>query len=403
LNAVVSYRSVPRILELFKSKTHYSVGWVPHFTSVINWSLRLGLGLLTQVQTTTKPWIAVIDHSIDIGTKKAMVVLRVEVDALSKRGSAIRHEDCQCIGLTVSEKVTGDTISAELEEIFTRAGSPVAIIKDRDATLNKGVRLWSEQQEQPVPTIDDIGHTIATALKAQFEKLNIYKRFTALVSHGAKCLRQTELAFLMPPKLRSKGRFQSIGKLGEWAEKMLHVFAVKGPAEEGSQLAKLRKAFPHFSQSRDFIVRFASTTKIISQVMEILKNNGLDKATYKKLPRNSKVKKCLQTWLKKNFTLQKQLTSLPLLVSSDIIESLFGNFKHIIERSPQADMNRTVLLIPALCGTLTDTTVTQSLRRASQADIEAWEKEYIPYTVRKKRHAFFNESDSQNMGKSNAS
>jgi hypothetical protein len=406
LNAVVSYRSVPRILELFQSKTNYSVGWVPHFTSVINWSLRLGLGLLTKVQAITKPWVAIIDHSIDIGTKKALVVLRVEVDALSQRGAAIRLEDCECIGLTVSDKVTGDTLCLELEAIFNHAGKPVAIIKDRDATLNKGVRLWSDQQENPAPTIDDIGHTIATALKAQFEKLDIYKRFTALVSHGAKCLRQTELAFLMPPKLRSKGRFQSIGQLGEWAEKMLNVFAVKGQAEEGSQLAKLRKAFPHFSQSRDFIVRFASTTKIISQVMEILKNKGLDKTTYKqclelsrKLPRNSKVKKCLQTWLKKNFTLQKKLTSLPLLVSSDIIESLFGNFKHIIERSPQADMNRTVLLIPALCGTLTDTTVTQALRQAPQADIEAWEKKHIAYTVRKKRHAFFNDGDSQNTGK----
>jgi len=409
LNAVVSYRSVPRILELFKSKTNYVVGWVPHFTSVINWSLRLGLGLLTQVQTSTKPWVAIIDHSIDIGTKKALVVLRVEVDALSKRGSAIRLEDCECIGLTVSEKVTSDTICLELEEIFTRAGNPVAIIKDRDATLNKGVRLWSDQPKQPVPTIDDIGHTIATALKTQFEKLDIYRRFTALVSHGAKCLRQTELAFLMPPKLRSKGRFQSIGKLGEWAEKMLHVFAVRGQAEEGSQLARLRKAFPRFSQSRDFIVQFASTTNIISQVMEILKNTGLDKTTYKrcfelsrKLPRNSKVKKCLQVWLKKHYTLQKKLSSLPLLVSSDIIESLFGNYKHIIERSPQADMNRTVLLIPALCGKLTDTSVTQALRQASQADIEAWEKKYISYTVRKKRYAFFNGSDSQNTGKSHA-
>jgi len=207
--------------------------------------------------------------------------------------------------------------------------------------------------------------------------------------------------------VRSKGRFQSIGKLGEWAEKMLNVFAVKGHVEEGSQLAKLRNALPHFSQSRDFIVRFASTTKIISQVMEILKNNGLDKTTYKqcfelsrKLPRNSKVKKCLQTWLKKNFTLQKKLTSEPLLISSDIIESLFGNFKHVIERSPQADMNRTVLLIPALCGKLTDTTVTQALRQASQADIGAWEKKHISYTVRKKRHAFFNGGDSQNTGNS---
>ncbi|BCG65785.1 MAG: hypothetical protein methR_P3641 [Methyloprofundus sp.] len=396
---------VPRILELFKSKTNYAVSWIPHFTSVINWSLRLGLGCLTQVQAITKPWVAIIDHSIDIGTKKALVVLRVEVDTLSKRGAAVRLEDCECIGLTISEKVTGDTLYLEFEEIFNRAGKPLAIIKDRDATLNKGVRLWSNQQEVPVPTIDDIGHTIATALKAQFEKLDIYKRFTALISHGAKCMRQTELAFLMPPKLRSKGRFQSIGKLGEWAEKMLHVFAVEGQAEEGSQLAKLRKAFPHFSQSKDFIMRFASTTKIISQVMEILKNNGLDKTTYKrcfelsrKLPRNSKVKKCLQTWLKNHFALQKKLTPHPLLVSSDIIESLFGNFKHIIERSPQADMNRTVLLIPALCGKLTGSAVTQALRQTSQADIKAWEKKHISYTVRKKRHAFFNKNASQNTG-----
>jgi hypothetical protein len=409
LNAVVSYRSIPRILELFKSETSHPVNWVPHFTSVINWSLRLGLGLLTQVQAITKPWVAIIDHSIDIGTKKALVVLRVEVDALSKRGSAIRLEDCECIGLTVSDKVTGDTICLELEEIFHRAGKPVAIIKDRDVTLQKGVRLWSNQQEQPIPTIDDIGHVIATALKAQFEKLDIYKRFTSLISHGAKCLRQTELAFLMPPKLRSKGRFQSIGKLGEWAEKMLNVFAATGHAEEGGQLAKLRKAFPNFCQSRDFIVRFASMTKIISQIMEALKNNGLNNTTYKqcvelskKLPRNSTVKKCLQTWLKKNLTLQKKLTSLPLPVSSDIIESLFGNFKHIIERSPQADMNRTVLLIPALCGRLTGTTITQALKQASQANIKAWEKKHIPYTIRKKRHAFFKNDNSQNTGKCKA-
>jgi hypothetical protein len=122
LNAVVSYRSVPRILELFKAKTNYSVGWIPHFTSVINWSLRLGLGLLTQVQAVTKPWVAIIDHSIDIGTKKALVVLRVEVDALSKRGSAIRLGDCECIGLTVSDKVTGDTICPRIRRDFQACG-----------------------------------------------------------------------------------------------------------------------------------------------------------------------------------------------------------------------------------------------------------------------------------------
>jgi len=34
-----------------------------------------------------------------------------------------------------------NTKAAELEEVFSRAGRPVAIIKDTDATLNKGIPL----------------------------------------------------------------------------------------------------------------------------------------------------------------------------------------------------------------------------------------------------------------------
>jgi hypothetical protein len=322
--------------------------------------------------------------------------LRVPIDTLLERGSAIRLEDCECIGLTVSDIVTGETVWPELDTIFAQAGHPQAIVKDADATLQKGVRLYSEGKEKAIPTIDDIGHTMANALKCQFEKQAAYKRFTALIAYGAKCLRQTNLAFIMPPKLRTKGRFQSISKLGTWAEKMLDVFASRGPAEKGSLLDRLRIAFPHFSQSREFIIQFALTTSIVSQVMEILKNKGLNKTTYKQsyelsneLPRNSKVKKRLQAWLKQNIKIQKQLTSLPLLVSSDIIESLFGNFKHIIERSPQADMNRTVLLIPALCGKLDDTVIRHALHQASHDDLEAWDKKNIPYTVRRRRRAFF--------------
>lgn len=409
IDAVVSYRSVPRILDLFKRIAPFEITWIPHFTSVINWTLRLGLGLLKHVKPISNPWVAVIDHSIDIGTKKALVVLRIDIATLAARGSAIQLKDCECIGLKISEKVTGNTLLPELEEIFAQAGRPVAIIKDADATLNKGVRLWSEEQEKPVHTIEDIGHAMANALKSQFEKTAAYKNFTALVSHGAKCLRQTDLAFLIPPKLRSKGRFQSISNLGKWGEKMLDVFAVKGCAKNYSLLNRLRTAFPDFLGSRDFIERFALTTTTVSQVMEILKNKGLNKVTYKQcyelskeLPKNSKVKKRLQDWLQRHINIQEEITSLPLLVSSDIIESLFGNFKHIIARSPQADMNRTALLIPALCGRLDDTVINQALSQASHLDLEQWEETNIPYTVRKKRQDFFRKNSSQKAGQHNS-
>jgi hypothetical protein len=403
IQSVVSFRSVPRILELFRERTAYGFQWVPHFTSVINWTLRLGLGLLKQVKPISDPWLAIIDHSIDIGTKKALVVLRVTVDALSKRGSAIQLTDCECIGLKICEKVNGESIEQDLKAIFVQSGNPKAIIKDGEYTLGKGVRLWSATQETKIPVIQDISHVLANALKDQYEEGSAFKKFTALCSQGAKCLRQTDLAFLTPPKLRSKGRFLSISKLGKWANNMLDVLSVKGRARKGSQLEKIRKAMPGFNLLKPFVKHFAHTTRLVSEIMEILKNKGLDQTSHekcrllsKKLSRNSQVKKVFENWLDQHIEIQTQITGLPLLVSSDIIESLFGNFKHIIERSPQADMNRTTLLIPAICGTLSEKIISRALSQVSHNDLKIWEEVNIPYTIRKRRQTFFSDNESKN-------
>jgi len=407
LQAVVSYRSVPRILALFNQQTPLTLGWIPHFTSVINWTLRLGLGMLKQIRPIEQPWLAILDHSIDIGTKKAFVVLRVTIDKLAKKGKALQLSDCECIGLKVSETVNGTSVSLELEEIFRQAGNPLAIIKDGDYTLAKGVRLYSNKQETPVHVIEDIGHVIAIALKKEFKDSNGYKNFTELTRKGASRLRQTNLAYLTPPKLRTKGRFQSISKLGLWGDKMLKVLAVKGAAKKGSLLARLRNALPGFSRLKPFITRFAKTAKITSNIMEILKNKGLNQASYEQclelsqqLPRRSKVKKRLQIWLEQHLILQKKLTSHSLLVSSDIIESLFGKFKHVIERSSHADMNRTALLIPALCGNMDEKMMSSTFSQTCHKDLNLWEKENIPYTMRKKRQVFFKENKSQKTGRS---
>jgi hypothetical protein len=347
-----------------------------------------------------------VDHSIDIGTKKAFVVLRVTMDALAKKGKAIQLEDCECIGLKVSEAVNGESISLALCEMFNQAGSPTAVIKDCDYTLDKGVRLWSEKQGVSVPVIEDIGHVMATALKTQFKDSQDYKDFTELTSKGANRLRQTNLAYLIPPKLRTKGRFQSIGKLGQWGDKMLNILAVKGAVKKGGLLARLRSALPGFSRLKAFIKRFSRTAKVTSDVMEILKNKGLNQTSYEQclalsthLPKRSKVKKRLHAWLEQHLAIQQKTTCHPLLVSSDIIESLFGKFKHVIERSSHADINRTALLIPALCGNKDEIAIGQAFKHARHKDIEYWEQENIPYTMRKKRQTFFKQIKSQKMEK----
>ena len=154
--------------------------------------------------------------------------------------------------MKVCEQVNGESIALDLDTIFTQAGKPLAIISDGDYTLRKGIRLFSKKQAVTIPAIEDIGHVMANALKSQFEKTASYKRFTTVIAQGANCLRQTDMAFLIPPKLRSKGRFQSISTLGKWGSKMLDVFAIKGRAKKGSLLARLRTALPGFLLLKPF-------------------------------------------------------------------------------------------------------------------------------------------------------
>ena len=129
VGGIVSFRSVPRILQVFQPLLRAIVR-IPHFTSVIHWTLRVGIAIFKQVSMIGDPWVAIIDCSIDIGTRKALVVLRVRLSALHHKQGAIGPRDCECIGLEISHTWNGPLVSAALTRIFEKAGIPRAIVKD---------------------------------------------------------------------------------------------------------------------------------------------------------------------------------------------------------------------------------------------------------------------------------
>jgi hypothetical protein len=48
-------------------------------------------------------------------------------------------------------------------------------------------------------------------------------------------------------------------------------------------------------------------------------------------------------------------------------------------------MNRTALIIPALCGRVDRPLVTQALAHITHRDLQDWEQHNIPFTLRKRR------------------
>lgn len=144
IGAVTPFRCVPRILVLVQPWLRFQVK-IPHFTSVIHWTLRVGIALFRQVSVLSEPWVALLDCSIDIGTRKALVVLRVPLKALHQKQNALGLQDCECIGLEISSSWNGPRVAETLAHVFEKSGLSRSGPQGRGNGSQKGSRtlLWT--------------------------------------------------------------------------------------------------------------------------------------------------------------------------------------------------------------------------------------------------------------------
>ncbi len=117
------------------------------------------------------------------------------------------------------------------------------------------------------------------------------------------------------------------------------MFNPEKTVEDDSCLEQLRATMPEFLSLEPFIEKFAETMQSVNRVLKLLKHQGLSEETYQStrglltaFPA-VEVKEAIVEWLAQQIAIQRMLgdgEDIPLLVSSDIIESLFGKFKYAI-------------------------------------------------------------------------
>jgi hypothetical protein len=390
--AFQSFRSIPRSLVVLSN-----VKWVPHFASVINWTLEYGLGLLQSIKPIDEPWIAIIDMSINKGIQKVMVVLRVRLEALEQRISALTLEDAECIGLAVSSGWNGKKIADALESIFLKAGYPIAIIKDQGTELDAGTYQWRVKVNRvsEIQVIDDVGHVAANALKAEIDHLQIFHHFLKQIYSASNKLRQTELFFLVPTKLGISGRFLRVPKFAKWTTRFYQLLSA--PNLENSKFKRLLTLRSKLIRYQLFVNRLTKTCETVDFFLKLLKHKGLDQNTFKeassileRLSPHSKTRIRLSKWLNLHLSIREGLHigDIPLPVSSDIVESLLAKLKNILARNPLSEFNRLILTVPALCGHLTVQKIDKFLQETSYLDLKEWIKANIQTTECQMRRAF---------------
>jgi hypothetical protein len=363
LEARISFRAVSRVLTILADAL--SLRKAPCPQTIINWVIRLTIvrmdsaracrGVPLEAAPFSNGLIWIIDISMGLGCGKILTVLALEAHHHQLESGAPTLHHVRCMGVAVAVSWNGDTIADFLKRLIAVMGRPAAYLKDGGSDLHRAAALL-EEQDIGSPCIDDISHAAANMLKRIYQDHPAFERFLSACGQVSSKLKQTLLACLAPPTVRTKARFMNVHRLFTWAERVLKL-SPPGGAKSGSMLAKLRAALGELPECKALIQRFQGDAGALLACQEILKNKGLSPATLAQcdplieaMPTAAlrvEFAAYLAYELQSAATLGLDQVGLP--ISSDSIESLFGVAKrHGVGETQDAD--RMALRLPAFCG-----------------------------------------------------
>jgi hypothetical protein len=363
LEVRISFRAVCRVLSLLAPALGLKKAPCPQ--TVINWVLRLSIvriesarglrGLPLRQAPFSNGLIWMIDLSIGLGSGKMVAILALDAHHHHLVNGAPSLNHVHCIAVSVADSWTGEALAEMLKRLIAQMGRPVAYLKDCGSELQKAADLL-ELQGLASPCIDDISHAAANMLKHYYQHHPAFERFVSACGRVSGQLKQTILACLAPPTVRTKARFMHVHRLFSWADRLLKL-SPAGGAKAGSILARLRACMDELPACKDLIKRFRADAQGLLQCQEILKTKGLSHDTLAQcqplicaIP-TALVRQEFETSLTYQLATAKTvgLDQVGLPMSSDAIESLFGVAKRHGVGQTQ-DAAHIALRLPALCG-----------------------------------------------------
>jgi len=363
LEGRISFRAVARVLRLLAEGCGITKAPCPQ--TVINWITRLAIvrsdaaralrGLPLRAAPFSNGLIWMIDISIGLGAGKILAVVAIDAHHHHLTPGAPSLEHARCMGVSVADSWTGDTIAEFLGRLIARVGRPAAYLKDGGGDLRNAVACL-EEQGLGSPCIDDMSHAVAAMLKRSYQDHPAFETFVSACGRVSGNVKQTILACLAPPKVRTTARFMHVHRLCTWADRVLHL-SPSGGAKTGSPLAKLRACLEQLPACKALITRLRGDASGLLACQQIVKMQGLSHATLAQcepllatMPSAALRRECrasLVYQLETATTLGLDHIGLP--ISSDAIASLFGVAKRHGMGETQ-DARRMALRLPAFCG-----------------------------------------------------
>lgn len=364
-----------------------------------SWLLRLGWFELTRPLEIADDWIWIIDHTVQIGQQKVLVIVGLRAAQLPPAGQALKRKDLQLIALVPQVAANQHTVCAELEQAVNRTGVPRTILSDHGADLAAGVRRFQEQHPE---TIDlyDITHKVACLLKGQFESDARWAQFIAAMSKFKNQVAQTELAGLHPTRLRPKSRFMNVSPVIRWGLRVSQVLknCRQGSVPVGLTATRVAEKLDWLDGFQTALAEWSEWIAVSQATLSVVRQEGYSSQTPAQLqqqlgkqpstfPSSQQLVKAAQAFVL-NQCQMRPGERLP--GSSEVLESTFGKWKLLERQQSQGGVTGLILALGTLLGGTVFKVRSELIlawERSGCKNSIQWIKSKLPQTVTVQRRA----------------
>jgi len=392
--AALSYRGAAAALALFAEFTlgdRSSPGSTPCATTIRSLVLRLGYASLTCPLPHDRPWVWLIDHTLQIGSQKLFVILGAPLDAVPFGVCPLRTRDLHLIALMPMDESTRTLVDAELEKAVKRTGAPRQIVSDGGSDLVGGIELFRKRHAEMLG-VPDVAHHAANLLKHYWESDPRWQAFAKRMGDVAAKIRQTRWAHMMAPKLRNKARFMSVGAFVRFG---------------GMLLARLQSATPdaevekHYGWVREYaesLEAWGEQHALVEATLRHVRVEGLfergltllEEEWAKLAPSDHPVTVKLRNRLRAYVGRwgREARAGERLVGSTEVLESAFGVQKRLSGDQSKSGLTSASVGLGTVLGSLSAEQMGAELGRVPEKAVKSWAKRWFGETVQWMRRKF---------------